>query len=160
MAASAVTVPSSAIRETLSKAGFRLLGSPLPPDAAPDQADYEASFTNKGSEEVWYRHLARDRNFVVKVFSSVTNDREAARDVGKDAIRVAGLKYKGKEKGWVPIFKFKRVHRTGTIERTLTRMLGRAREAYGLLEEERRADWVRENGPIPPAPASRTRKAS
>jgi hypothetical protein len=146
----AVTVPAEKLREALHAAGFRLLGSPIPvqidgPDGKPiptpsDQAEYELSLESvygAGSEEVWYRHHKADRNLVVKVFSSVRRGAGAARGVGEDAIRVVAIKYKGPEKGWVGIWKGKRVFRTGTVEKVLMRMLARMREAYGQLVIER-----------------------
>ena len=157
----AVTVPADAIRAALLDAGFKLLGprrgngsAPTPEaEASGDASAYEASLTLAGTEEQWYRcyengaHVP-DRNLVVKVYSSVRRGAGDARGVGEDAIRVVALRYKGHEKGWVGIWKSKRIFRTGTVEKVIQRMIARMREGYLVLIEERKL------GRKPASPAS------
>ena len=156
----AVTVPADAIRAALLDAGFKLLGprrgngsAPTPEaEASGDASAYEASLTLAGTEEQWYRcyengaHVP-DRNLVVKVYSSVRRGAGDARGVGEDAIRVVALRYKG-ERGWVGIWKSKRIFRTGTVEKIVQRMIARMREGYLVLIEERKL------GRKPASPAS------
>jgi hypothetical protein len=116
-----VQVPASAIRERLAAAGFRLLPA-------------------TGGEEVYERAHNRDTRYTVKVYSSIRRGAEEARDCGEDAIRVVALVTDSRFH-WpprvTPIFKATRVHRTGTVEKVLDRMIERAREAYAACNSHR-----------------------
>jgi hypothetical protein len=116
-----VPVPAAAIRDRLAAAGFRLLS-----------ADH--------GEEVYERAHERDSRYTVKVYSSIQRGATEVRDCGSDAIRVVALfadsqfHYPARI---VPIFKATRVHRTGSVEAVLDRMVERAREAYAACNAHR-----------------------
>lgn len=110
-----VDVPALAIRDRLAGAGFRLLHTP-------------------GTEEVYGRHHDRDGKYLIKVYSSIQKGK--IRGCGADAIRVVAILVT--EKKTYPIFKSARVYRTGSVEKVLDRMIGRAREAYAACNAHRR----------------------
>jgi|SRR5208282_66121 len=116
-----VPVPASAIRDRLAAAGFRL----LPADRG---------------EEVYERAHDKDARYTVKVYSSIARGGSAVRECGEDAIRVVAVfldgrfHYPARE---MPIFKATRVHRTGSVEAVLDRMIERAREAYAACNGHR-----------------------
>lgn len=117
-----VQVPAAAIRERLAAAGFLLLHAPR-------------------GEEVYDRIHDRDPSYIVRVYSSIQRGAEEARDCGEDAIRVVALHIDSKYHSpplVVPIFKATRVHRTGSVEAVLDRMIERAREAYGACNAHRK----------------------
>lgn len=119
-----VQVPAAAIRERLAAAGFRLTAGP------------------SNEEEVYERSHDRDDRYVVRVYTSIQRGADEARDCGADAIRVVALFKDGKfhyPPKVVPIFKATRVHRTGSVEAVLDRMIERAREAYGVCNQHRRS---------------------
>jgi hypothetical protein len=120
-----VDVPPDAIRARLLAAGFRLAAVPT------------------SREEVYDRAHDRDRRYVVRVYTTIALG--AARGCGDDAIRVVALfardalvDSRAIDKA-VGIFKAKRVHRSGSVEAVLERMMGRAREAYVFCSERRAA---------------------
>lgn len=115
-----VEVPAERIRETLLKAGFRLM-------------DPAGGYIGSG-EEVYFRAHDKDTTYAIKVYSSIQHGRRSARGVGQDAIRVVVVKWRGQ---WVGIWKGKRIHRTGTVDGVLERMIERAREAYGFINADR-----------------------
>jgi len=116
-----VPVPASAIRNRLAAAGFRLLPA-------------------AHGEEVYERAHDRDPCYTVKVYSSIQRGADSARDCGEDAIRVVAL-FADSRFHWpaqiVPIFKATRIHRTGSVEKVLDRMIERAREAYAACNGHR-----------------------
>lgn len=116
-----VAVPAAAIRERLAAAGFQLLPA-----------------TN--GEEVYERAHNKDARYTVKVYSSIQRGAAEVRDCGEDAIRVVAL-FADSNFHWparvTPIFKATRVHRTGTVEKVLDRMIERAREAYAACNSHR-----------------------
>jgi hypothetical protein len=120
-----VEVPAERIRETLTKAGFRLM----------EPAGY-----GLGGEEIYFRAHDKDATYAIKVYSSIQYGRSKARGVGQDAIRVVALRFRGQ---WIGIWKSKRIHRTGTVEGVLERMIERAREAYGFINADRAARAAR-----------------
>jgi len=73
----------------------------------------------------------------VRVFTSIREGNDRVRRRAKDSIKVCTV-IVGKQKTY-GIGKFPRVHRTGSPEKVLDRMLGRMREAY-----QRGTDWYRE----------------
>jgi hypothetical protein len=117
-----VAVPAAAIRERLAAAGFTL---------APATS----------GEEVYERAHDRDPRYVVKVYSSLTRGAGEVRDCGQDAIRVVAVCRQDDRYHWpartFPIFKATRVHRTGSVEAVLDRMIERAREAYAACNAHR-----------------------
>ncbi len=117
-----VQVPAAAIRERLAAAGFRLVPA------------------TRG-EEVYERPHGRDPRYIVKVYSSIQRGGDVARDCGEDAIRVVAV-FTDSAHYWpartVPIFKATRVHRSGSVEAVLDRMIERAREAYTACNEHRK----------------------
>jgi hypothetical protein len=117
-----VSVPAAAIRERLAAAGFRLTsGSPR-------------------EEEVYERPHDKDDRYVVQVYTSILRGAEEARDCGADAIRVVALVKDGKfhyPPKVVPIFKANRIHRTGSVDKVLDRMIERARQAYKACNQHR-----------------------
>lgn len=91
-------------------------------------------------EEVYERRHDRDDRYAVRVYTSILRGAEEARDCGADAIRVVALFVDGKfhyPPRTVPIFKATRVHRTGSVEAVLDRMIERAREAYAAANQHR-----------------------
>ena len=121
MSARFVAVPAAAIRERLAAAGFTLVPA------------------NRG-EEVYERKHDRDSRYAVHVFSSIQRGAEEVRDCGSDAIRVVATftdsKFTWPAKTW-PIFKATRVHRAGSVDAVLDRMIDRAREAYAAINSHR-----------------------
>ena len=77
----------------------------------------------------------------VVVYTSIARGQQGARGCGEDAIRVV-VTFEGPD-GPRGIWKTKRVHRTGSVEATLGRMLERAREAYGHINGILRATGYR-----------------
>lgn len=116
-----VAVPAAAIRERLVAAGFHLV-----PDTR--------------GEEVYDRVHDRDGRYTVRVYSSIQRGAAEARDCGEDAIRVVAL-FADAQFHWparvVPIFKATRVHRMGSVEAVLVRLIERAREAYAACNAHR-----------------------
>jgi hypothetical protein len=116
-----VAVPASAIRERLAAAGFHLIPSP-------------------SGEEVYERSHDRDARYTVKVYSSIHRGAAEVRECGSDAIRVVAI-FADSKFHWparvVPIFKATRVHRAGTVDAVLDRMIERAREAYAACNDHR-----------------------
>lgn len=123
MSARFVQVPAAAIRERLAAAGFRLLPATV-------------------GEEVYERPHDRDARYTVKVYSSIQRGAAEVRDCGTDAIRVVAL-FTDTRFRWpgvsVPVFKATRVHRAGSVEAVLDRMVERAREAYAAINQHRRS---------------------
>lgn len=122
MSAHFVRVPAAAIRERLVAAKFCLV-----------PADH--------GEEVYFRRHDGDRRYEVVVYSSIQRGAEEVRDCGTDAIRVVALftdtrfRWPGRPE---PIFRATRVHRAGSVEAVLDRMVERAREAYAAINQHRR----------------------
>jgi hypothetical protein len=116
-----VEVPADAIRQRLAAAGFHLV-----PEAR--------------GEEVYERAHDRDGRYTVRVYSSIQRGAEEACGCGEDAIRVVTL-FADARHQWparaIPIFKATRVHRTGSVEAVLERMVDRAREAYAACNRHR-----------------------
>ena len=112
-----VLVPASLIHDALIKAGF--------------------SKGLEGHEEVWSRTHAKNADYVIKVYTSLTDDASSARGCGEDAIRVVALRedpYRWPAR-FYPIHKGARVYRTGSPEKVVERMMDRAREAYATINE-------------------------
>lgn len=84
-----------------------------------------------GREIVYVRSHDLDSRYVVKIYTSVCRGMSVARGRGADAIRVVAV-FQGRG-----IFKGKRIHRTGTVEGVLDRMVDRMREAYAACNEHR-----------------------
>lgn len=116
-----VEVPADVLRQRLTAAGFHLAA--------------EAR-----GEEVYERAHDRDARYTVKVYSSIQRGAGEARGCGEDAIRVVAL-FADACHQWparvIPIFKATRVHRTGSVEAVLDRMVDRAREAYAACNRHR-----------------------
>jgi hypothetical protein len=91
------------------------------------------------NEVVYSRKEKKNENLVIKVYTSIRIGDEAARDVGKDAIRVIAL-FHSKEKDY-PIYKGARVYRTGTEDGVFSRTLDRICEASDRCDE-----WLIEQG--------------
>lgn len=117
-----VEVPAEAIRARLEAAGF-----------------VEESFHR---EVVFVRRHHRCEHSTVKVYTSLSVSGESARGCGEDAIRVVAVferKTEGRDRPFVRVlYKGKRVYRTGTVEGVLDRLIERAREAYGAVNEAMR----------------------
>lgn len=106
----AVTVPAEAIIEFLTKRGFT------------------ERTISRGNEIVYERPHKVDSRFKVLVYTSVRRGATRASGVGQDAIRVCAIYEDGTSSRG--ICKLPRVHRTGTVDLVLARMLERMREAY------------------------------
>jgi len=122
MKATLVQVPAEAFRSRLAGAGFRLReGDPLP-------------------EEVYDRVHDRDPRYAVRVFSTVQRGEAGTRERGVDAVRVVAVftpNPNAERPTSLPIFTGARVHRSGTVERVLDRVIERAREAYAEIDKHR-----------------------
>lgn len=121
MSARFVQVPAAAIRERLAAAGF-------------------TQVVASHGEEVYQRKHDRDDRYTVFVYSSIQRGAAEVRDCGTDAIRVVAT-FADSRFSWpartVPIFKATRVHRAGSVEAVLDRMVERAREAYAACNGHR-----------------------
>jgi hypothetical protein len=121
MGARFVHVPAERIRERLLGAGF--------------VASVEAH-----GEEVYVRTHDRDKRYTVKVYTSISVGSESARECGADAIRVVTLfadprfRFPPRPE---PLYKAIRVHRSGSVDAVLDRMIERAREAYSACNAHR-----------------------
>jgi hypothetical protein len=116
-----VEVPADTIRAKLTAAGFKLTDGRF------------------GHEEVFDRIHDKDRRYIVRVFTSITHGGTEARAKGTDAIRVYALFFRdayvnpGNYRGQAAcIYNGKRVHRSGSVEAVLERMMERARDAYAF----------------------------
>ena len=122
MSARFVQVPADAIRQRLAAAGFHLIVA-------------------AHGEEVYQRKHDRDDRYAIFVYSSIQRGAAEVRDCGEDAIRVVAV-FMDSKFHWpakaVPIFKATRVHRAGSVEAVLDRMIERAREAYSHINHHRR----------------------
>lgn len=94
---------------------------------------YEAPHRGK-SEIVYERAHEHETRFKVIVYTSIRRGAKLARSKGKDAIRVCAIFDDGPRTYGVA--KLPRVHRTGTVEGVLERVLERAREAYAACNRE------------------------
>lgn len=103
--------------------------------------------TRAGGEVVLERRHHRDPKYVVLIYTSVQTGRAKAASKGKDAIRVCAIRERtnaaGEPLDAKGICKLPRVHRTGTVDGTLERVLQRAREAYGACNKMVHEDWKR-----------------
>jgi hypothetical protein len=127
---SAVVVPAAAIFERLRACGFL--------ERSPSSV--------RGHEIVFERAHVEDSRFKVLVYTSVSRGASRARAIGKDAIRVVAIfEDSDSSRG---IAKLPRVHRTGTIDGVLERMVARAREAYAALSRARPRRDVRCTAPL------------
>lgn len=124
----AVVVPAELIRAALTKAGFKDAGASAGP--------------SHGTEEVWERTHDRSADYVIKVYTSLTRGAAVTREKDSDAIRVVVVKKDAMRfpVKFVGIYKSKRVHRTGSAEKVVERMLERAREAYAFINEQLKKD--------------------
>lgn len=87
----------------------------------------------RGVEIVYERRHDRDPRYRVLVYTSVRRGASAARAVGKDAIRVCAIFDDGQRSFGVA--KLPRVHRTGTVDGVLERVIDRSREAYAACNQ-------------------------
>lgn len=108
MSAQYVEVPAEAIRGALLAAGF------------------SCDEVTRGREEVYSRGHKHESKYAVRVYTSISSG--SARGCGEDAIRVV-VTYDGPN-GRRGIWKSRRVHRCGSVEAVVERMLERAREGY------------------------------
>lgn len=128
-----VEVPAHMIRTTLQAAGFELS---------------KALRTSAGSEEVYDRVHDKDRRYLIRVYTSITSGDSTVRSKGADAIRVVAVFRRdfyvdpGSHFA-VGIFKAKRIHRSGSVEAVLERMMQRARDAYAFCNCKMREDIAR-----------------
>jgi hypothetical protein len=119
-----VQVPSEDIINFLESKGF----SPV---------DITDSYGRPYKELVYERAHNDNPAIKVRVFTSVSKGHETARRRAKDSIKVCTVVV-GRNKTF-GVGKFPRVHRTGSTEKVLARMLERMRAAY-----QRGTDWLRE----------------
>ncbi len=89
----------------------------------------------RGNEIVYERAHKADSRYQVLVYTSVRRGAHHVRGLGKDAIRVCAIFEQGSESRG--ICKLPRVHRTGSLEAVLGRMLARMREAYQACCDQR-----------------------
>jgi hypothetical protein len=113
-----VEVPAEAILGRLRDAGF-------------------VERASRGTEIVYERAHKRDARYRVVVYTSVPKGGASARGCGRDAIRVCAI---CEDTSYSPVRSFgvaklPRVHRTGSVEAVLERMISRAREAYAAITD-------------------------
>jgi hypothetical protein len=120
----------------------------IPPDTL-RQALSSAGFTRnpavRAREEVWDFVHKRDARYIIRVYttiplvstnpssgtSSSTSSSTRVRACGNDAIRVVAICAKASPSTeYYGVYKGRRVHRCGSIDGVVSRMLERAREAY------------------------------
>jgi len=119
MATTYVQVPAEDIINFLESKGF----TPI------DEFQYK---------ELVYERIHADNPAIrVRVYTSISRVVGTARRKGKDSIKVCTI-VQGRNKTF-GIGKFPRIHRTGSTEKVLARMLQRMRAAY-----QRGTDWLRE----------------
>lgn len=95
-----------------------------------------------GNEVVYaFAHL-KNKNVLVKVYTSIKDGSDVARGCGKDAIRVCTVYENAVTDKSFPLGKFNRVYRVGTVEGVLERLHERCRAAY-----VRGTEWI--NSPKP-----------
>lgn len=121
MATTYVQVPSEDIIALLESKGFRPV---------------EGLGAYRTKELVYERAHEENPAVKVRVYTSVAKGQVVARRRAKDSIKVCTVVVGRKTFG---IGKFPRVHRTGSTEKVLARMLERMRAAY-----RRGTDWIRE----------------
>lgn len=119
-----VEVPSDDIINTLEGAGFSRVQGLTTPGGRPLK------------ELVYERAHEKDSAVKVRVYTSISTGYSTARKRAKDSIKVCTVVVGRRTFG---IGKFPRVHRTGSTEKVLARMLQRMRAAY-----ERGTEWIRE----------------
>jgi DNA helicase-2/ATP-dependent DNA helicase PcrA len=102
-----VDIPAASIREYLLNAGF------------------VRATDVRGREEVYDLIVADASMTVVRVYSSIAVGRATARGCGEDAIRVVAVDV-ASNRG---VFKGRRIHRTGSVEKVLARIGERITEA-------------------------------
>lgn len=97
-----------------------------------------------GGELTYYRHHEEDKSLRVLVYTSIKYGENETQGLGKDAIRVCAVQTlvrNGVSKTY-GVMKLSRVHRTGTVNGVLSRMLDRMREAYracnGIVIQDRK----------------------
>ena len=114
-----VQVPKEDIIALLEKSGFTELGT------------YQ-------HRELVYERVHKENSAIrVRVYTSITRGDDVVRRKGKDSIKVCTI-VQGRNKIF-GIGKFPRIHRTGSTEKVLARMLERMRAAYA-----RGTEWLRE----------------
>lgn len=86
------------------------------------------------TEVVYERAHQYETRLKVIVYTSIRRGAARARAKGKDAIRVCAIFDDGNHSYGVA--KLPRVHRTGSVEAVLERLLGRMREAYAACNAE------------------------
>lgn len=113
-----VEVPSERLFARLRAAGFV-------------EQDYPRD--RQSGEVVFERKHDRDSRYRILVYTSVRRGSFTARGKGADAIRVCAIYLEGFTSRGVA--KLPRVHRTGTVEDVLERVIDRARRAYAVCNE-------------------------
>jgi hypothetical protein len=89
-------------------------------------------------EEVYERVHEREPRYAVRVYSSIQRGEGETRERGKDAIRIVAVATETTQPGvWSCLFSAPRVHRSGTVEGVLDRVIERAREAYAAVDRHR-----------------------
>jgi hypothetical protein len=119
----AITIPAEAILSFLRARGFV---ERVPVAGTP------AAYS---TEIVYERAHKIDRRYRVVVYTSIRKGAAVARGVGKDAIRVCAIYDDGATTRGLG--KWPRVHRTGSVDKVLARMLERMRLAYERCCEAR-----------------------
>jgi len=113
-----VTVPAQTIEDFLSSKGF--------------------SRTVQYKEVVYVRASQRNPDVKIKVYTSIRVGRSSARARGKDSVKVCAVFDNGRKSFGVG--KFPRVHRTGSPEAVLERVLERIMQAAARANE-----WIDQN---------------
>ena len=113
-----VNVPAATIEEFCQSKGF--------------------SRTVQGNEVVYVRSSRVNPDVKIKVYTSIRTGEAAARRRGKDSIKVCAVFDDGRRS--FGIGRFPRVHRTGSPQAVLDRVLDRLRKAAARANE-----WIAEN---------------
>jgi hypothetical protein len=113
-----VTVPAQAIEDFCEAKGF--------------------TRTTQRNEVVYVRASRRNPDVKIKVYTSIRAGRSTARGNGKDSIKVCAVFDNGRKS--FGIGRFPRVHRTGSTEAVLARVLERLMAAAARANE-----WIGQN---------------
>ena len=108
----------------------------------------------QGAEIVYDRKHSDNPNITIRVYTSIRNGSEAARAVGKDAIRITAFFDDGKKS--FGMFKGTRVYRVTSEKAILERMYERMQEAYKICNQ-----WIlKNNGSLANSHRERVQKES
>jgi len=114
-----IEVPADQLQDALRRAGFGIMGT--------------------DGEIVYERSHDVNKALRIRVYTSLSQGAASTRECGQDAIRATLVWWDASQRRAWAIAKSTRVHRTGTVDGVLTRMLDRARDLYVIANQIVRA---------------------